>query len=356
MYMNRELLELYSDYLLSSFSYTTATGLSALTGGAVSHDRVTRFLANEDFDSKALWCLVKPLVREIEDDCGVLIVDDTVEEKPYTDESELVCWHFDHSHGKSVKGINIVNILYEAGGMHIPVEFETVEKSLQVWNKKRNRWQKKSAVSKNEQVRKMLKQCRCNAVKFSHVLADTWYAAAETMEMIHKELKHFVMPVKSNRKVALSLEDKEQGNYQGVSSLVLEADTTTEVYVEQLCFPVLLAKQVFKNEDGKEGVLYLLTDDLSLDYAALTTLYQKRWGVETFHKSLKSNASLAKSPGKTARTQKNHTFCAIYAFVKLEKLSILSRTNHFALRSRVYLKALQASFNELRRLRFEALA
>ena len=177
------------------------------------------------------------------------------------------------------------------------------------------------------------------------------------MELIHSELeKHFIMPVKSNRKVALSFEDKQQENYQAVSSLTLEADTPTEVYVEQLDFPLLLAKQVFTNEDGKKGVLYLLTDDVTLDYAAITTLYQRRWGVETFHKSLKSNASLTKSPAKTARTQKNHIFCAIYAFVKLERLSIFSRTNHFALRSQVYLKALQASFDELRRLQFEAAA
>ena len=241
--------------------------------------------------------------------------------------------------------------------MRIPVGFETVEKCLEVWGEKKSRWQKKSVVSKNEQVRKMLKLCNCNAIKFNHVLADTWYAAAETMALIHEELKkRFVMPVKSNRKVALSLEDKEQENYQAVSSLTLEANTTTEVYVEQLTFPMLLAKQVFINEEGKEGVLYLLTDDLTLDYAAITTLYQRRWGVETFHKSLKSNASLAKSPGKTLRTQKNHVFCAIYAFVKLERLSILSNTNHFALRSQVYLKTLQASFSELRQLQFKAAA
>ena len=164
------------------------------------------------------------------------------------------------------------------------------------------------------------------------------------------------MPIKTNRKVALSLEDKQQENYQAVSSLTLEVDTTFKVWVEQLAFPLLLTKQIFTNEEGKEGVLYLLTNDLTLDYAAITTLYQKRWGVETFHKSLKSNASLAKSPGKTSRTQKNQIFCAIYAFVKLEKLSFSRRTNHFALRSHCYLKALQASFGELRRLQSETTA
>ena len=39
--MNKELLELYSDYLLSSFGATTATGLSAVLKGEVSHDRIT---------------------------------------------------------------------------------------------------------------------------------------------------------------------------------------------------------------------------------------------------------------------------------------------------------------------------
>ena len=53
--------------------------------------------------------MLKPLVRELEDeDLGVLIIDDTIEEKPYTDESELICWHYDHSKGRNVKGINLL--------------------------------------------------------------------------------------------------------------------------------------------------------------------------------------------------------------------------------------------------------
>jgi hypothetical protein len=67
----------------------------------------------------------------------------------------------------------------------------------------------------------MLSVCTSNALKFRYVLADTWYAAAETipalqgtLELIHSQLKkNFVMPIKSNRKVALSLEDKQQGTY-----------------------------------------------------------------------------------------------------------------------------------------------
>ena len=74
---NHDILELYTDYLLTSFSYTTATSLSDLLDGQVSHDQVTRFLASEDFDSKKLWQTVKKDIREIEDKSGVLIFDET---------------------------------------------------------------------------------------------------------------------------------------------------------------------------------------------------------------------------------------------------------------------------------------
>jgi hypothetical protein len=56
--MNKDLLELYSEYLLSSFSYTTASGLSRMSAGEVSHDKITRFLASEQMDSRALWRLL----------------------------------------------------------------------------------------------------------------------------------------------------------------------------------------------------------------------------------------------------------------------------------------------------------
>jgi hypothetical protein len=90
-----------------------------------------------------------------------------------------------------------------------------------------------------------------------------------------------------------------------------------------------LCKQVFKNEDGSEGVLYLLSSDVTLDYERLTTIYQRRWKVEEYHKSLKVNTSLAKSPTKTIRTQSNHCFASIYAFVKLERLKMATKMNHF---------------------------
>lgn len=311
--MNTDLLELYSDYLLSAFSHTTATGLSKMTGGEVSHDKITRFLSEKELDSRALWRSVKPLVRNLEGDEGVLIIDDTIEEKPYTDESELVCWHYDHSKGRNLKGINLLSTLYQVGDTSIPVAFELVKKTEWVFNnKKKERWQRKSPQTKNELYRRMLKACAKNRMKFRYVLNDVWYASSENMIHVKEDLKkEFIMPIKTNRKVALSSEHKKRGEYEQVASLELEPGTVREVYVEQVEFPLLLVKCVFTNEDGSEGILYLVSSDATLDYERLTTIYQRRWKVEEYHKSLKVNASLAKSPTKTIRTQSNHVFASI---------------------------------------------
>ena len=80
--MDKEKLELYTDYLISTFGYATATGLSRMVEGQVSHDQITRFLSQETYTSKDLWLQVKSTVRQVEREEGVLIFDDTIQEKP----------------------------------------------------------------------------------------------------------------------------------------------------------------------------------------------------------------------------------------------------------------------------------
>jgi hypothetical protein len=72
--------------------------------------------------------------------------------------------------------------------------------------------------------------------------------------------------------------------------------------------------------------------------------------VECYHKSLKQSVSLAKSPTQTVITQTNHFFAALCGFLNLERLKRKTKLNHFALKSKLYLNALQAAFSTLRTL------
>jgi len=118
--MNKELLDLYTDYLISSFGATTATGLAKLLDGQVSHDQITRLLAGKKQGSADLWQRVKPPVRKMQSHEGVRIIDDSIEEKPYTDENDIGCWHYDHSKERLVKGIHFLTALYHSRGLALP--------------------------------------------------------------------------------------------------------------------------------------------------------------------------------------------------------------------------------------------
>ena len=107
-------------------------------------------------------------------------------------------------------------------------------------------------------------------------------------------------------------------------------------------------KQVFVNADGSSGILYLVTSDTTLSYDEITTLYRTRWHVEEYHKSLKQNASLEKSPTRTVATQTSHFFAALCAYIKLEMLKLKTKKNHTALKLSIYMKALTSAYEQLR--------
>src|SRR4051812_22151572 len=317
---DNELLDLYSDYLISAFGQTTATGLATLLDGQIRHDRVQRFLAGTKRTSSDLWQTVKPHVRAIQHTDGVLILDDSIAEKPYTDENDIICWHYDHTSGGVIKGINFMTALYHRQGISLPVGFALIAKTEEYVDAKTGQTKRRSPISKNELYRNLIQQAANNQILFRYVLSDVWFAAAENMMFIkHTVKRDFVMPIKSNRKVALSWADKQQGRYQRVETLLLADEAVQEIYLESVDFPLLLVKQLFTNEDGSTGILYLTTSDLTLSYNGITT-YRKRWHVEPYHKSLKQNASLEKSPTQTVVSQSNHFFAALCAYIKLEWL------------------------------------
>ena len=347
----KQMLDLYSDYLLASFSQVNATGLSNLMDGQVSHDQVTRFLSQEKKTSKDLWLIAKPFVKKIQSPTGILIIDDSIEEKPYTDENDIVCWHYDHSKDCHVKGINFVSTLYQNSGAALPIGFELVAKTEEYFDKKTKKMKRRSPITKNEMAREMVAQAVKNGVIFRFVVFDAWFSAKENLKFIKHDLKKEVIcPIKSNRQVATSFKDKQRGHWQTVSTLEIKPNRVQKIYLEGVEFPLLLAKQVFKNEDQSESVLYLISSDTTIGSDQITTIYQRRWNVEVYHKSLKQNVSLEKSPTRTETTQTNHFFAALCGYIKLEMLKVETKTNHFALKTKLYVNALQSAYQTLREM------
>src|SRR5262249_23235430 len=150
----------------------------------------------------------------IQQEDGVVIIDDSIAEKPYTDENDIICWHYDHAHDRSVKGINFVTCLYHAAGYSLPVGFSIVAKTEYYVDKKVGKQKRRSPVSKNAHYRELLTAAKRNQIPFRYVLSDVWYSAAENMMFIKHDLdKDFIMPLKANRKVAVSQQAKRDGQW-----------------------------------------------------------------------------------------------------------------------------------------------
>jgi transposase len=348
--MDKKMLDLYSDFLILNQGQASATSLAALLDDEISHDAVTRFLSGPDFDSKTLWKEVKNVVRSIENEDGALVFDDTVEEKEYSDESDLISWHYSHARGKVVKGLNLLTALAVYDEASIPVAFELIKKPVVMCDLTTRKEIRKSATTKNEMMREMLRVCLIN-IKFKYILADIWFNSNENIKTIHQNKKLFIIACKSNRKIALSIDDKKHGKWTKVSEIDLESEEVKIVYFEGIDFPLSLTKKVFKNKDDSMGTLYLISNEIGPTGTYLYDIYKKRWKVEEYHKSLKSNVSLKKSPARTIRTQSNHVFSSIIGFIKLETMKMQTQMNHFAMVRKMNLKANIAAMKELMRMK-----
>ena len=177
----------------------------------------------------------------------MLIFDDTIQEKAWTDENELICWHYDHCSGRSVKGINLLNALYHCEGTSIPVAFELVKKPIQYCIIETKRETRKSEKTKNEMMREMIGTCLENALKFHFVLMDSWFSSIENFEFITGKGKHFIAALKDNRLIALSEEDRNNKRYVRVDALDFPEQTCVRGWLKGYSKEVLLVRQVFKN-------------------------------------------------------------------------------------------------------------
>jgi Transposase DDE domain len=173
----------------------------------------------------------------------------------------------------------------------------------------------------------------------------------ESMTHISGMNRHFIMPLKENHKVALSLEDHNKGKHQSIKSLGLEEGQTSCVYLKGMDSPLIITKQVFKNENSIKGTLYLVTNDLMTDASYIKGYYQRRWKVEEFYESVKSNTGYSKSPAHTTRTQTNHLYLSMIAFVKLEAIKINTKKNHFVIESILVINAMKVSMRKLQILK-----
>lgn len=291
-------LGMYINFLLGEPRRGTCSRLSEIMG--LSHDSVNRFLQREEYEPKDIYELVK---EQIDPKGGTISIDDTVLDKPYREETEIIGYYWSGKHKESVKGINEISLLYtDINGVVVVINYR-------IYNKEENK-------TKNDYFLEMLKEVLVWGLELSYVTGDSWYSSKENLKTIKDAGVGFMFALKGNR--LCCEEGKEYKQIQRTeipeTGLLVELKGVGKV-------------KVFKTE-FKDGFRYYAQYQpnseslVNLTYVEFKGIHDQHWRIEQFHRVTKQVCNIEKFQVRTTRAIKNHLFCAICAFIKLEFMRV----------------------------------
>lgn len=292
----------YVAYLMTVPSGSSCVNASKTL--CVSHDTVNRFLLGGDFDGKSLF---KSIQDSIDLVGGILTVDDSVLDKPYTKHgtTELVGRFYSGKHHRVVQGINIIALFYTSkNGYSVPVNFRVYQKSDQK--------------TKNDYFQEMVRELWNWGLRPKWVTADSWYSGTENLKFLRNLEINFMVGIESNRKIS-SL----PAEYQ----YVRDADIPKEglfTHLNGYDF-VQVFRTVAEDGDARHYALYQQQGDTS-DIRLFTPeefkeVHLGHWNIENFFRAVKQCCQAEKFFVRNTKAIKTHLFAVLTAFQKLASLT-----------------------------------
>lgn len=257
---------------------------------APAHDAFTRLLNRLEPEPDALWAEVRPLLPAD----GVLVIDDTVLDKPFARHVGLVGWHWSGRHRRVVKGINLVTALWTDGDGLWPCDYRVVDKAT-------------TADTKNDLFGRMLAAAAERGLRPRCVCFDAWYSGKENLKAVRGHGWVFLTQVRGNRRV-----NPDRTGNRPISACAIGARGTV-VHLEG--FGLVKAFRIVTTDGDTE---HWITNDLQMDETTRLALAERAWGVEEYHRGLKQHTAVDRCQTRMSTAQRNHIGFAIRAFVRLE--------------------------------------
>lgn len=285
----------YIHFLIAAqkaFTCTEAARSQPENQNPPAHDAFTRLLRRGPPDTEALWDEARTLV---EPERGLLVVDDTTLDKPYSKKMELVHRHRSGKHHLVVSGINLCTLLWSEEGALVPTDFRVYDKP-------------HDGLTKNDRFRAMLEAANKRGFEPRYVLFDSWYSSLENLKTVRDcGGWRFVCRLKSNRLVN---PDKS------ANVAIREVEIPAEGRVVHLKAYGMV--KVFRTVARDGGAEHWATDDTEMSESDREGLEEAGWGVETYHRALKQCRGIERSQARAERAQRNHLGLAPRAFLRLE--------------------------------------
>ena len=133
----------------------------------IAHDSVKRLLERQPHHTEALYNEAKRLIRQ---KAGVLVIDDSTLDKPYSHQIELVTRHWSGKHHRVVQGINLISTIWTDGSAIVPVDFRIYCPD-------------KDGKNKNDHFRDMVRAAEERQFHPDCVIFDSWYSSIDKPEI-----------------------------------------------------------------------------------------------------------------------------------------------------------------------------
>ncbi len=264
----------YCQYLLSSqINYTLINLAKHLE--QISHDKINRYLKSEKLTPRLLWDNVKDLI--VTDEDAYIIFDDTVVDKRFSEEIEIVRRQYSGNEHGIVRGIGIVSCIYVNPKTH---NFWVID--YRIFNPEND------GLTKIDHVKDMLKGLVYQRnLPLDTVLMDTWYAVNNLMLYIDSLDKIYYCPLKTNRLVDDSF-GKEK--YKNIELLDWSNEDLKCGKIRKIkAFPANKKVKLFRVIVSTDRTDYVATNDLSQSSTDVTQQVCKiRWKIEEFQQSYKA--------------------------------------------------------------------
>ena len=299
--------QMYGQFLVNSPFNVTGTYF-ADTAVGFSHDQVSRFLS----DSKLTPRIIrdKALSEVPQSPHGFILFDDTVIDKDFSFDIEMVRSQYSGNAHDVIKGIGVVTCVY-----YQPDTDEFYALDYRIFDPEHD------GQSKLDHVWDMLDGLKAKNVAYGYVLMDSWYAATELMVHIDDLGKIYYCPLKDNRLV------DDTGNPNGGKKAYkpvgqLEWDQTTLVegkLVKVRGFPGSMKVKLFCVQVATNRTDYVITNDLTQGSAdGVRKASAIRWKIEEFHRELKQTTGIEKCQARKGRSQRNHINLCMQAWMVMK--------------------------------------
>jgi hypothetical protein len=299
--------QMYGQFLVNTPVNVTGTYF-ADTANGFSHDQVSRFLA----DSKLTPRIIRDkALSEIPlSDHGFVMFDDTVVDKDFSFEIEMVRSQYSGNAHDVIKGIGVVTCVY-----YNPDVDQFYALDYRIFDPDRD------GQSKLDHVWDMLDGLAARNVAYGYVLMDSWYAVNELMVHIADLGKTYYCPVKSNRLVDDSGNpDGGKQAYKAVSKLEWDQTTIDQGKIVKIKgFPGSMKVKLFCVQVSTNRTDYVVTNDLTQGSAdGVRKACAIRWKIEEFHRELKQTTGIEKCQARKQRSQRNHINLCMQAWMVMK--------------------------------------